>query len=133
LLRHPSIEERGFIQNVAEVLSEADILVLPSIEEGSALVTYEARGAGCCLLASDAAGAVGTHGVDVLFHESGNVAQLTEQLRTLNTDSARLAELKRRSLAAAETLTWAYAARVLLNVYRNLVVQRTCVRAETTC
>lgn len=124
LLRHPSIEERGFVQQVDVVLREADVLVLPSIEEGSALVTYEARGAGCLLLVSDAAGAVGTDGLDIVVHESRNVTQLASQLRDLSSNSAQLQEMKRRSLDAASELTWKYAAGLLVGAYKDAIAER---------
>ena len=38
--------------------AQYSVLVLPSIEEDSALVTYVARASGCVLLVSDAAGAM---------------------------------------------------------------------------
>ncbi len=47
LLEHPSVEVRGFASDPAAVMREADVLVLPSVEEGSALVTYEAQLCGC--------------------------------------------------------------------------------------
>ena len=42
------------------------VLVLPSFEEGSALVTYEGRACGCVLVISDRAGAPAEAGVDAL-------------------------------------------------------------------
>src|SRR5690606_2873798 len=50
LLEHSSVKRIGFRKDLPDVMRSADILVLPSIEEGSALVTYDARGNGCVLL-----------------------------------------------------------------------------------
>ena len=58
MLAHPSVRVLGQRNDVPELMRQSDIFVLPSIEEGSALVTSEARGSGCVLLVSDAAGAV---------------------------------------------------------------------------
>jgi glycosyltransferase involved in cell wall biosynthesis len=117
LLHHPSVEDRGFLSDVKSVMHAADVVVLPSIEEGSALVTYEARGAGCVLLASDAAGAVGTHGVNVLVHEARDVACLSQHLRELSTDREKLERIRDRTVLSNGLLTWDHAARVLLEQY----------------
>jgi glycosyltransferase involved in cell wall biosynthesis len=120
-LQHPSIEERGFVSDVGSILSRADVLVLPSVEEGSALVTYEARGAGCVVLASDAAGAVGVDGVELLIHPARDVATLAGHLRKLNADRAKLEALRQKSILTAHRLHWAHAARALRDRYCELV------------
>ena len=48
----------GYLADVSGEMRNTDVLVLPSIEEDSALVTYVARASGCVLLVSDAAGAM---------------------------------------------------------------------------
>ena len=53
LISHPSVEVRSFVDDPAEAMRTS---LVPSIEEGSALVTYEAQACGCVLLVSDAAG-----------------------------------------------------------------------------
>jgi GT2 family glycosyltransferase/glycosyltransferase involved in cell wall biosynthesis len=121
LLRHPSIEERGYVADVAPILKCADALVLPSVEEGSALVTYEARGAGCVVLASDAAGAAGVDGVDILVHPAKDAHTLAAQLRELNTHRNRCEALARQSAHSLGPLTWSHAARVLLRRYASAV------------
>lgn len=124
MLDHPSVEERGFVRDVEMLMQQADVFVLPSIEEGSALVTYEARACGCVLLVSDAAGAVGADGVELLLHQPGNVQQLTDQIRMLNLDKARLQQIRRQSLLANATLTWAHASGMLLERYQEAIDQR---------
>ena len=57
LLAHPSVEVDGFVADPASLMRESDVLVLPSLEEGSALVTYEAQACGCVLAVSEATGA----------------------------------------------------------------------------
>ena len=63
--------------------AEATFSSSRSIEEGSALVTYEARACGCVLLVSEAAGAVCENGVDGLVHVPGDVDALTRQLASV--------------------------------------------------
>jgi glycosyltransferase involved in cell wall biosynthesis len=57
MMAHPSVTYLGHRSDLPEIMRGADVFVLSSVEEGSALVTYEARGSGCVLLVSDASGA----------------------------------------------------------------------------
>src|SRR5262245_19307966 len=117
LLAHPSVEELGFVSDVGTVMRESDVLVLPSMTEGSALVTYEAQAAGCALLVSDAAGAPCEHLREGLVHTAGDVAALTEHVRSVDRDRELLERLRRGALANAEQLTWAAAGQRLADAY----------------
>jgi D-inositol-3-phosphate glycosyltransferase len=119
LLAHPSVYELGFVTDVGVVLRAADVLLLPSVTEGSALVTYEAQAAGCALLVSDAAGAACQHLEEGLLHTPGDVATLTEHLRRVDRDRQFLAELRSRALANSAGLTWAAAGERLADAYRE--------------
>jgi len=105
-LSHPSVRVVGFSSAVGAALSASDVLLLSTIEEGSALVTYEAQGAGCVPLVSGAAGAMMDDGVHGLLHEPRDVSTLTEQLDLLSDDRERLAELSSASIAHSPELTW---------------------------
>lgn len=111
------VVELGFVADVGAVLRQAHVLVLPSVEEGSALVTYEAQASGAVLLVSDAAGAICRHGEDGLVHRAGDVGALTGHLRAVDGDRALLARLRARTLARRDQLSWTHAGRVLLSAY----------------
>jgi glycosyltransferase involved in cell wall biosynthesis len=117
LLAHPSVQEVGFVADVGRVMHEADVLVLPSITEGSALVTYEAQASGCALLVSDAAGAPCEHLQEGLVHARGDVATLTEHIRLLDQDRDLLRKLRSQALANSTRLTWSGAAERLADAY----------------
>jgi D-inositol-3-phosphate glycosyltransferase len=121
LLAHPSVEWRGFVPEIERVMQESDILLLPSIEEGSALVTYLAQGSGCVPIVSEAAGAHCEHLQDALVHAPGDVATLTEHLRMVDRDRALLGRLREATLRRAPTLTWQRAARELHETYERLL------------
>jgi glycosyltransferase involved in cell wall biosynthesis len=121
MLAHPSVKVLGHRKDVPELMRKSDILVLPSIEEGSALVTSEARGSGCVLLVSEAAGAICKHMENALMHAVGDVPALTQQITQLHEDRALLERLRRASLATVSDLTWPAAGRVLLDVYRETI------------
>ncbi|MFD4422583.1 glycosyltransferase family 4 protein [Agromyces sp. NPDC058484] len=116
-LAHPSVDVRGVTGAPIDELARADVLLLPSLEEGSALVTYEAQVAGCVPLVSTAAGALLEHDVHGLLHEAGDVATLTSQLDRLDADPTALDRLRAAAMAHAPELSWAAAAQSLLSAY----------------
>jgi glycosyltransferase involved in cell wall biosynthesis len=112
-----SIEERGFLNDVGETMRHSDVLVLSSVEEGSALVTYEGRACGCVLAVSEATGAVCLPGVDGLVHRIGDVDTLRTHFAELARHAERLEELRLHSIAGLADLSWTAAAGQLLTVY----------------
>ena len=106
----PGVEFHGFTDNAAEVLRSSDVLMLPSFEEGSALVTYEAQGCGAVPLVSDATGAQCAHEVSALIHPAGNAAILADHIKRLIGDRDLLQRLRTGVIAQREQLTWAAAA-----------------------
>ena len=120
-LAQPGVEVRGFTSDPLQTLADSDVLLLPSIEEGSALVTYEAQTVGCVPLVSTAAGALLDHDVHGLVHDPGDVATLTEQLNSLADDADRLAGLRAAALAHAPELSWAKASDKLVAAYRRAI------------
>ena len=100
MLSHPSVHVLGHRNDVPELMRNSDILVLPSIEEGSALATSEARGSGCVLLVSDAAGAICQHMENALVHRAGDIETLTQHFTMLYEDRALLNRLRQPPLTA---------------------------------
>jgi glycosyltransferase involved in cell wall biosynthesis len=121
MLSHPSVRVLGHRKDVPELMQQNDILVLPSIEEGSALVCSEARGCGCVLLVSEATGAICSNMENALVHRVGDVAALTQHITMLHEDRDLLERLRSASLQSAPDITWTAAGRKLLDVYRETV------------
>ena len=117
LLQQAGAEELGFVTDIGAVLRGADVLVLPTVTEGSALVVFEAMASGAVPVVSDAAGAPVDHGVDGLVHAAGDVAALTGDLAALAADPARLAAMRSRALARRDELTWRSAGADLRTAY----------------
>ena len=120
MLSHPSVKVMGHRSDLPDLMRQSDLFVLSSVEEGSALVTYEARGSGCVLLVSDASGAVCEHLQNGMIHPSRDVDALAEHIRLLDGDRELLAKLRAASLSDLDHLTWAEAGRKLADVYREL-------------
>ena len=124
LISHPSVRVLGHRKDIPELMRQSDILVLPTIEEGSALVTSEARGSGCVLVVSDASGAICKHLENALVHRAGDVETLTTHLSMLHEDRALLERLRNASLGSVHEITWAAAGVRLLNVYKDVIASR---------
>lgn len=124
LLEHPGITYLGHRNDLPEIMRSADVFVLSSVEEGSALVTYEARGSGCVLLVSDASGAVCTHGHDALVHPMRDVGALTNDLNRIASEPGLLEQLRANSVAGLSGLTWSAAGEQLCQLYDQCAVKR---------
>jgi glycosyltransferase involved in cell wall biosynthesis len=122
MLSHPSVQTLGHRADIPQLMRKSDVLVLPSIEEGRALVTSEARGSGCVLLVSEAAGAICRHMENALVHRVGDVSTLTQHVNLLHSDPATLRKLRMESLRGVRELTWTAAGVKLLDVYRETIL-----------
>jgi glycosyltransferase involved in cell wall biosynthesis len=117
LLDDPSVEVRGYVPDLSELMREADVFVLPSVEEGSALVTYEAQACGCVLVVSDATGARCEHRRTGLVHPARDVDSLAAHLRELEGDPALRQRLRDATVARLHELTWDRSAAEQADVY----------------
>lgn len=121
MLAHPSVRVLGHRNDVADLMRQSDILVLPSIEEGFGLVITEAMGSGCVPLASEACTDLCRHMETGLMHRVGDVAALTQHITMLHEDRALLERLRTASLKLVPEITWTAAGVKLLQVYRETI------------
>jgi glycosyltransferase involved in cell wall biosynthesis len=118
-LSHPSIVQLGHRQDVPELMQGADILLMPSIEEGFALVCAEAIGAGCVPLASTACTEMCRHMQNAMVHHVGDVPTLRQQITELHGNSELLAKLRAGALQSRLDWTWTAAGRALVGAYEE--------------
>jgi glycosyltransferase involved in cell wall biosynthesis len=124
LLAHPSVQVLGYRKDLPEIMRKSDILVLPSIEEGSALVTSEARASGCVLVVSEASGAYCKHMENALVHSVGDVETLTQHFTMLHQDRVLLERLRAASVSTLDEITWSASGPRLLQVYRDVLTAK---------
>ena len=118
MLSHPSVRTLGHRTDVPELMRSSDVLVLPSIEEGSALVGSEAIASGCIPLVSRASSAACRHGENALIHKDGDVDTLKAHITKVHRDEDLRARLRAGVLRSAAELTWSVAGRRLAELYR---------------
>lgn len=124
MLAHPSVRVLGHSTRVPELMREVDVFVLPSIEEGSALVCSEALASGAVPLVSTVASSHCRHMENSLVHAVGDVGALSEHITQLFEDSDMLARLRNGALASATEITWKHAGEVLAGIYRQAAGRR---------
>lgn len=119
MLNHPSVEYRGFVEDVPDLLRTSDVLLLPSVEEGSALVTYEAQACGCVPLVSSAAGALLPPSLMGYVHEPRDVKTLARHLQSVMYDAEIRRQLRDDILTWSTGLTWDAAGRRMLDIFEE--------------
>jgi len=124
-LAHPSIVQLGHRHDIPQLMQQADILLMPSIEEGFALVCAEAIGAGCVPLASTACTEMCRHLDNALVHTVGDLPTLRQQLTDIHARPELLAQLRAGALRSRGDWTWPAAGRVLRAAYEQAVERGT--------
>ena len=107
LARNDSVEHVDYVDDLRTVFEDADFFILPSLEEGSALVTYLALGASLPVVVSSmGAGGVVTHGKEGIVVDPHDQAQMVEAVRAMASNPALRREMSAASGAAAQAYTW---------------------------
>jgi glycosyltransferase involved in cell wall biosynthesis len=107
---------------LADFYRRADVFVLPSLHEGSALVTYEALASGVPVIATPNAGSVVRDGVEGFLVPAAEIEPLAERLLELYRDPERRNEMARAARRRAEEFSWtAYGERLAAAVASVLV------------
>ena len=114
---------RGHVphEKLQEEYAQASLFVLPSLQEGSALVTYEAMACGLPLLVTTNTGSVaidGEHGFIVPIRSSEILA---EKLAYLHAHQDEAREMGARAAEYIRDFTWERYALGVINVYRSLL------------
>ena len=101
------IEHIPFTSDLASLYKSADVFILPSLEEGSPLVTYLALGAGLPVIASPMGGGnIIADGVDGFVIEPHDENKWIESMRLLAEDCALRQQLSQQSAEKALSYTW---------------------------
>lgn len=96
----------GHASDPVSLYQRADVFVFPTIEEGSALVTYEALACGLPVATTPNAGSVVRDGVDGFIVPIRDVEALATALERLRADERLRRELGRAARSRAEAFPW---------------------------
>lgn len=102
-----SVHTLGFVSDVSALYAQADVLVLPSFEEGDPLVTYEAAAYGLAIVASPIGGGrIGEETECIIRVDPADPETIADALRCLAKEPERVSASGARSRAAAEQYEW---------------------------
>jgi len=116
----PGVRIVGFSGAPATAYQQADIFVLPSIEEGSALVTYEAMACGLPVVTTPNAGSVVRDGVEGFIVSIRDPDALAERIDQLRSDADLRREMGYAARTRATQFTWEIRGETLARYYSSL-------------
>lgn len=120
----------NYVPDPLDFFHQADVLAFPSIEEGSALVTYEAMACGLPQITTPNAGSVirdGFEGFLVPIRDADTLATRLEELRS--DEQLRMSMGKAARLRALE-FSWQKYGISLSQVYKGLIHERGCTQIQ---
>lgn len=116
----PGLRLIGHLSDPVGVYQQADIFVFPSVEEGSALVTYEALACGLPVVTTPNAGSVVQDGVEGFIVPVRDAEALAERIEQLRLDEQLRREMGKAARARAEEFTWEKYGDLLSGAYEQL-------------
>lgn len=106
-LRQAGIEVLGHVDDVSAVLDKAHLFALPSLEEGSPLVTYEAMAKGLPVICSPmGGGGVVRDGVEGYLVDPHDAETMAARIAALAEDSSLRRDMGAAAAARALDFTW---------------------------
>jgi glycosyltransferase involved in cell wall biosynthesis len=116
----PGVRTVGFLGAPAAAYQQADIFVFPSIEEGSALVTYEAMACGLPVVTTPNAGSLVRDGVEGFIVPIRDPDALAERMERLRANARLRQALGRAARMRAEEFTWEQHGQALIQHYKSI-------------
>ncbi len=101
------------------IYQSSHVFVFPSIEEGSALVTYEAMACGLPLITTLESGSIVEEGKEGFIVPSSDVDSLAERIKYLYENRAIGFEMGARARSKVEDYTWENYGKNLVNFYET--------------
>ena len=102
----PGVRVIGHVRDPLPFFQDADVFVLPSLEEGSARVTYEAMACGLPVITTAEAGSQVRDGREGFIVPVRSVDALAGRLEQLRTDERLRDEMGRAARLRAQCFTW---------------------------
>jgi glycosyltransferase involved in cell wall biosynthesis len=122
----------GHRRDIPELMRQADVLILPTLEEGFALVCAEAIGCGCVPLVSKACTEICQHMHNALVHPIGDTETLATHISMVYEDRDLLNRLRETCIRERLSYTWTAAGRTLLAAYQTATDRYTKFTSQPT-
>ncbi len=106
-LERDDIEHVPFVKDLRDIYREADVFILPTLEEGSPLVTYLALGAGLpSMVTPMGSGGLIDHGVEGVVIEPHDAENWIRSLQQLSKDADLRMQLGQNAYKKAPAYLW---------------------------
>jgi glycosyltransferase involved in cell wall biosynthesis len=115
-----SIIFSGFLKDPASVYRDAHIFVFPSLEEGSAKVTFEAMASGLPVVTTDSSGSVVRDSLDGFIVPAGDISSLKDKIAFLYENREAVEIMGRNARERVKPYTWERYRQTLLKTYENI-------------
>jgi glycosyltransferase involved in cell wall biosynthesis len=102
---------------------QSDLFVFPTVEEGSALVTYEAMACGLPVVTTPNAGSLVRDGVDGFIIQPHDTGALVEHITWIHEHPSEREAMGRSARTGIEPMTWKRHGRRLIEFYEQIIRQ----------
>jgi len=123
-LKRNDVRHEAFTANPAALYNSADVFVFPSLDEGSAKVTYEAMACGLPVITTPNSGSLVRDGKDGFIVPIREVEPLVEKIKLFYDDRALVASMGVAAREYINEFTWDRYERVLIEKYKELLRKR---------
>lgn len=110
----------GFTSNITDLYQQADVFVFPSLEEGSALVTYEALACGLPTITTFNSGSVVRDAKEGFIIPIRSSQAIVEKLTHLREDSFLRQKMALAARKRAEQFSWEEMGKRLVSAYQHV-------------
>jgi len=115
-----SIRYVGFV-NLKEYFKQAQVLVFPTLLEGSAKAVYEAMSYGLTIVTTPNAGSIVEDGKSGFIVSIANAKQLAEKLQFLHTHHEVIADMGKAAFQRVQGYSWERYVASVVDVYHSFV------------
>ena len=112
---------KGFLKNPSEIFKESTIFVFPSLEEGSAKVTYEAMAAGLPVITTENSGSVVRNGMDGFIIPIRDSEAIREKISYFYENPEKIEIMSARALENIKQYTWEKYRDNLISAYERIL------------
>jgi glycosyltransferase involved in cell wall biosynthesis len=113
---------KGFLKDLSDVYRKSTIFVFPSIEEGSAKVTYEAMAAGLPVITTENSGSVVRNGLDGFIIPIRDSEAIREKISYFYENPEKIEIMSANALENIKHYTWQRYRDTLVETYNMLAL-----------
>ena len=111
---------KGFVKDPVKEYQQSTIFVFPSLEEGSAKVTYEAMASGLPVITTESSGSVVRDGIDGFIIPFKDKESIKEKIVYFFENPDAIKQMGENAREYIKNYTWTYYRNNLIDIYRRI-------------